>query len=163
AYGAVAVPILHEFKADNIHNIVNHSDAKLLFVGDMVWENLNEAAMPLLEGIILMTDFSVLISRSKMLTNAREHLNEMFGKKYPEHFRQNYVNYYKGQSEELAVIIYTSGTTSNSNGVMLPYRSLWSHTKFARQVLSLKAGDRIVSMRCAAFPQLLGLKLFQSS
>ncbi|MDR2858805.1 MAG: AMP-binding protein [Mediterranea sp.] len=146
AYGAVAVPILHEFKADNIHNIVNHSDAKLLFVGDMVWENLNEAAMPLLEGIILMTDFSVLISRSKMLTNAREHLNEMFGKKYPEHFRQNHVNYYKGQSEELAVISYTSGTTSNSKGVMLPYRSLWSNTKFARQVLSLKAGDRIVSM-----------------
>ncbi len=77
-YGAVAVPILHEFKADNVHNIVNHSEAKLLFVGDIVWENLNEAAMPLLEGVVAVQDFSILVSRSKKLTHAREHLNEMF-------------------------------------------------------------------------------------
>ena len=82
-YGAVAVPILHEFKADNVHNIVNHSDAKLLFVGDMVWENLNEAEMPNLEGIILINDYSLLVSRSERLTHAREHLNEMFGRRYP--------------------------------------------------------------------------------
>lgn len=104
------------------------------FVGDMVWENLNEAAMPLLEGIILMTDFSVLISRSKMLTNAREHLNEMFGKKYPEHFRQNHVNYYKGQSEELAVISYTSGTTSNSKGNVTLPESMVEHQICASSV-----------------------------
>lgn len=82
-YGAVAVPILHEFKADNIHNIVNHSDARLLFVGDMVWEALNEAEMPKLEGIILMTDFTLLVSRSAQLEYAREHLNELFGKNSP--------------------------------------------------------------------------------
>ncbi|KAA6350524.1 Long-chain-fatty-acid--CoA ligase [termite gut metagenome] len=145
-YGAVAVPILHEFKADNIHNIVNHSDAKLLFVGDMVWENLNETAMPLLEGIIFMQDFSILISRSEKLTNAREHLNEMFGKKYPKNFRQEHINYHKDQPDELAVINYTSGTTSNSKGVMLPYRSLWSNTLFAREVLDMAAGDKLVSM-----------------
>lgn len=145
-YGAVAVPILHEFKADNIHNIVNHSEARLLFVGDMVWEALNEAEMPLLEGIILMTDFTLLVCRSKQLEYAREHLNELFGKKFPRNFRREHVAYRRDEPEELAVINYTSGTTSFSKGVMLPYRSLWSNTQFAFEVLPLKPGDRVVSM-----------------
>lgn len=146
AYGAVAVPILHEFKADNVHNIVNHSEAKLLFVGDMMWENLNEAAMPLLEGVMLMTDFSIIIARTKELVYAREHLNEMFGKKFPKNFRTNHISYYQAKPEELAVINYTSGTTSYSKGVMLPYRSLCSNISFAFEVLSLNPGDKIVSM-----------------
>ena len=145
-YGAVIVPILHEFKADNVHNIVNHSEAKLLFVGDQVWENLNESAMPLLEGIMMMADFYILVSRSEKLDYAREHLNEMFGKKYPKNFRKEHVSYHKDQPDELAVINYTSGTTSYSKGVMLPYRSLWSNTTFAFEVLPLKAGDKILSM-----------------
>lgn len=145
-YGAVAVPILHEFKADNIHNIVNHSEARLLFVGDMVWKALNEAEMPLLEGIILMTDFTLLVCRSKQLEYAREHLNELFGKKFPRNFRREHVAYRRDEPEELAVINYTSGTTSFSKGVMLPYRSLWSNTQFAFEVLPLKPGDRVVSM-----------------
>lgn len=145
-YGAVAVPILHEFKADNIHNIVNHSEARLLFVGDVVWESLNEAEMPLLEGIILMTDFTLLVCRSKQLEYAREHLNELFGKKFPRNFRREHVSYRHDNPEELAVINYTSGTTSFSKGVMLPYRSLWANTQFAFDVLTLKPGDRIVSM-----------------
>ena len=145
-YGAVAVPILHEFKADNIHNIVNHSEARLLFVGDVVWESLNEAEMPLLEGIILMTDFTLLVCRSKQLEYAREHLNELFGKKFPRNFRREHVSYRRNNPEELAVINYTSGTTSFSKGVMLPYRSLWANTQFAFDVLTLKPGDRIVSM-----------------
>ena len=145
-YGAVIVPILHEFKADNVHNIVNHSEARLLFVGDAVWENLNELAMPKLEGIVLMNDFSLLVSRSKKLTYARGHLNELFGKKYPCNFRKQHILYHKDSPEELAVINYTSGTTSYSKGVMLPYRVLWSNTQFAHEVLDLKAGDRLVSM-----------------
>lgn len=145
-YGAVAVPILHEFKADNIHNIVNHSEARLLFVGDVVWESLNEVEMPLLEGIILMTDFTLLVCRSKQLEYAREHLNELFGKKFPRNFRREHVSYRRDNPEELAVINYTSGTTSFSKGVMLPYRSLWANTQFAFDVLTLKPGDRIVSM-----------------
>lgn len=145
-YGAVAVPILHEFKADNIHNIVNHSEARLLFVGDVVWESLNEAEMPLLEGIILMTDFTLLVCRSKQLEYAREHLNELFGKKFPRNFRREHVSYRRDNPEELAVINYTSGTTSFSKGIMLPYRSLWANTQFAFDVLTLKPGDRIVSM-----------------
>ena len=145
-YGAVAVPILHEFKADNVHNLVNHSEAKLLFVGDVVWENLNEAAMPLLEGIVLMNDFSLLVSRSEKLTHAREHLNEMFGQKFPKNFRPEHVSYYKDKPDELALINYTSGKTSYSKGVMLSYRSLWSNVAFANEVLPLNAGDSIVSM-----------------
>lgn len=145
-YGAVAVPILHEFKADNVHNLVNHSEAKLLFVGDVVCENLNEAAMPLLEGIVLMNDFSLLVSRSEKLTHAREHLNEMFGQKFPKNFRPEHVSYYKDKPDELALINYTSGTTSYSKGVMLSYRSLWSNVAFANEVLPLNAGDSIVSM-----------------
>ena len=145
-YGAVIVPILHEFKADNVHNIVNHSEAKLLFVGDQVWENLNESAMPLLEGIFMMTDFTLLVSRNERVTYAREHLNEMFGKKFPKNFRKEHIDYHKDQPEELAVINYTSGTTRYSKGVMLPYRSLWSNTRFAFEVLPLKAGDKLVCM-----------------
>lgn len=145
-YGAVAVPILHEFKPDNVHNIVNHSDARLLFVGDMAWENLNEAEMPSLEGIILMTDFTLLVCRSEKLLYAREHLNEMFGKKFPKNFRREHVSYRRDLPEELAIINYTSGTTSFSKGVMLPYRAIWSNTQFAFEVLSLKPGDKVISI-----------------
>ena len=145
-YGAVIVPILHEFKADNVHNIVNHSEARLLFVGDMVWENLNEEEMPNLEGIVLMNDFTLLVSRNEKLDYARAHLNELFGKKFPRNFRKEHVNYRKDQPEELAMINYTSGTTSYSKGVMLPYRVLWSNTHFAFEVLSLHPGDKVVSM-----------------
>ena len=145
-YGGVAVPILHEFKADNVHNIVNHSEAKLLFVGDMVWENLNENAMPNLEGILLMNDFTILVSRSEKLDYARAHLNEMFGKKFPRNFRREHINYHKDSPEELAILNYTSGTTSYSKGVMLPYRAVWSNIRFALDALPLKPGNKLVSM-----------------
>lgn len=145
-YGAVAVPILHEFKADNIHSIVNHSEAKMLFVGDVVWENLNEAVMPMLEGIILINDFSILVSRNKKLDYAREHLNELFGKKYPKNFRIEHISYYKDSPEELALINYTSGTTSYSKGVMLPFRAIWSNVQFALDHLPLSSGNVVVSM-----------------
>ncbi len=147
-YGAIIVPILHEFKADQVHNIVNHSEAKLLFVGDVVWEGLDENAMPDLEGIILVNDFSLLVSRTDKLTYAREHLNELFGKKFPKNFRKEHINYYKDSADEILVLNYTSGTTSFSKGVMLPSRSMWSNVEFGNQVLQkhLKAGDSIVSM-----------------
>ena len=147
-YGAIIVPILHEFKPDQVHNIVNHSEAKLLFVGDVVWESLDESAMPNLEGIVLVNDFSVLVTRSEKLTYAREHLNELFGKKFPKNFRKEHINYYKDNAEELLVLNYTSGTTSFSKGVMLPSRALWSNVEFGREKLNkvLKAGDSVVSM-----------------
>lgn len=145
-YGAVIVPILHEFKADNIHNIVNHSEARLLFVGDQVWENLNEEAMPQLEGIVQMKDFSTIISRSEKLSFAVEHRNAMYGRKYPRNFRKEQVIYQDDMPEELAVINYTSGTTGYSKGVMLPYRSLWSNVAYCQEMLSVKPGDKIVSM-----------------
>ena len=145
-YGAVIVPILHEFKPDQVHNIVNHSEAKLLFVGDVVWEGLDESAMPNLEGVILVNDFSLLVSRTEKLTFAREHLNELFGKKFPKNFRKEHINYYKDSPDELLVLNYTSGTTSFSKGVMIPARALWSNMMFAFQALSMKTGDRLVSM-----------------
>ena len=145
-YGAVIVPILHEFKPDQVHNIVNHSEAKLLFVGDVVWEGLDESAMPNLEGVILVNDFSLLVSRTEKLTFAREHLNELFGKKFPKNFRKEHINYYKDSPDELLVLNYTSGTTSFSKGVMIPARALWSNMMFAFQALTMKKGDRLVSM-----------------
>ena len=146
-YGAVVVPILNEFKPDNIHNIVNHSEARLLFVGSVVWEGLNEASMEALEGILSLEDNSILVSRSQMLTHARERLNELFGKKYPDRFRPEDVTYTYDKPEELAIINYTSGTTSFSKGVMIPYRSLWSNTQFAYDNLPfIHPGDNIVCM-----------------
>lgn len=145
-YGAVAVPILHEFKADNVHNIVNHSEARMLFVGDQVWENFNEAAMPHLEGIIELKNFDLVVSRSQRLTYAREHLNEEFGKRYPCRFRAENVSYRREEPEELAVINYTSGTTRYSKGVMLPYRSIISNVVHIHKKVGLKPGDNVVSM-----------------
>lgn len=147
-YGAVAVPILHEFKAEQIHNIVNHSEAKLLFVGDQVWKELEADKMPVLEGIIGIADYSLLVGRTQKVIYAREHLNQLFGERYPKNFRKHHIAYHKDQPEELAVINYTSGTTSHSKGVMIPYRALWSNLDFAIQALGkhLKTGDNIISM-----------------
>ena len=148
-YGAIAVPILHEFMPEQIHNIVNHSDAKLLFAGDYVAGTIDPAAMPNLEGIIRSTDFSLILSRSEKLTYARENLNALYGQKFPKYFRQEHINYYIEQSpDELALINYTSGTTGFSKGVMIPYRALWSNYDFACNVLgtTIKCGDNIISI-----------------
>ena len=148
-YGAVAVPILHEFTADQIHNIVNHSEAKFLFTGDVVATIIDATKMPMLEGIINIPDYSLAVSRTDKLTYAREHLNEMFGKKYPKFFRKEHVHYYKETyGEELAMINYTSGTTGFSKGVMIPYRALWSNYDFAYGVLgnTIKNGDSVISI-----------------
>ena len=148
-YGAIAVPILHEFNAEQVHNIVNHSEARLLFVGDHVATIIDPQAMPALEGIINNPDYSLMVSRTDKLTYAREHLNELYGKKFPKYFRKEHVSYYIEQSpEELAVINYTSGTTGFSKGVMLPYRALWSNYDFAMSVLGdiIQAGDKVISM-----------------
>lgn len=148
-YGAVAVPVLHEFTADQMHNIVNHSEAKLLFVGDVVATTIDATKMPTLEGIIYIPDYSLVLSRTDKLTYAREHLNEMFGKKYPKYFRKEHVNYYIEENpDELALINYTSGTTGFSKGVMIPYRALWSNLDFAIGVLGphVSPGAHIISI-----------------
>lgn len=140
-YGAVAVPIQNEFTPEQIHNIVNHSESKLLFVGDVVSTTIDPEEMAALEGIIYIPDYSVVMSRSEKLTYAREHLNQIFGQKYPKYFHQEHVSYYVDGSEELAMINYTSGTTGFSKGVMLPYRTLWSNLDFTLQAI----GTKIVS------------------
>ena len=148
-YGAIAVPILHEFMADQIHNIVNHSDARILFVGDHVAGLIDPQQMPHLEGIINNTDYSLMLSRTDKLTYAREHLNELYGRKYPKYFRKEHVSYYHEQSpDELALINYTSGTTGFSKGVMVPYRALWSNYDFACNVLGqiVHKGEHVISI-----------------
>ncbi len=148
-YGAIAVPILHEFTADQVHNIVNHSDAKLLFAGDHICGSIDPMQMPHLEGIIRNSDYSLLLSRTDKLTYAREHLNELYGKKFPKYFRKEHVHYYHEQSpDELALINYTSGTTGFSKGVMIPYRAMWSNYDFACAAMGseLKPGDSIISI-----------------
>lgn len=149
SYGAVAVPILHEFKSSQVHDIVNHSEAKILFAGDVVWPELNPDAMPHLEGVVSIPDYSLLVSRTEKLTEARERLNELFGKKYPKFFRKELINYPNHPAaDDLALINYTSGTTSNSKGVMIPYRAIWSNYEFAIEVLGkqVKRGDSVISM-----------------
>ena len=147
-YGAVAVPIQHEFNGEQIQNIVNHSDAKLLFIGDYAVKTIDPEKMPALEGIINLPDFSLMISRKEALTYAREHLNLMFGSKYPKAFRQEHIHYHTDEADELALINYTSGTTGFSKGVMIPYRGLWSNVVFVMAALKnkVKAGDNMLSI-----------------
>ena len=145
-YGAVAVPILHEFKPDNVHNIINHSDSRLLFVGESNWEGMDENSIPGVLGVLLINDFSVLVSRTEKLTYAREHLNELFGRKFPSRFEPKDIHYESPDPESLALINYTSGSTGHSKGVMIPYRALSSNIEFAYGVVLLNPGDKIVSM-----------------
>ncbi|MBR1665685.1 MAG: AMP-binding protein [Bacteroidaceae bacterium] len=149
-YGAVAVPILHEFHPDQIHDIVNHSEAKLLFVGDQVWPHLDADKMPALEGIFgnSTDEYKLLVGRTDKVRYARENLNRLFGEKYPMNFRSRDIDYYHDSPDELAVLNYTSGTTSNSKGVMIPFRAMWSNYQFAVEVLGkdMGPGDKILAM-----------------
>jgi long-chain acyl-CoA synthetase len=146
-YGAVAVPILHEFKPGNIHHIVNHSESRILFVEGSIWEQLSGNDMPGLDAVINLADFSLYDAKNKKITEAREHLNELFGKKYPKNFRPEHLDYHIDSPEELAMINYTSGTTGFSKGVMLPYRSLMSNIQFGIEVLpQLNNTSNVVSM-----------------
>lgn len=161
-YGAVIVPILHEFKPDNIHHIVNHSEAKLLMVTDHIWENLNEEMMPDLIGAIKLEDLSIAFARNEKLFELRAHLNEEFGKKYPMSFTAKDVVYYKEQPDELAIINYTSGTTGSSKGVMIPYRAIIGNVTFGMKRLDFKAGDNIVCMLPLAHTYGLSFELLLS-
>lgn len=146
-YGAVPVPLLHEFKSANIHHLVNHSEAKILFVDDVIWEGLSESEMPDLHAIIQVNTFKILYAVDEKIVEAKNHLNELFGRKYPEAFESHMLNYYEDSADELAVINYTSGTSGFSKGVMIPYRAILSNLQFARKVLpQLNDKSRVVSM-----------------
>ena len=146
-YGAVPVPLLHEFKSANIHHLVNHSEAKILFVDEVIWEGLSESEMPDLQAIIQVNTFKLLYAGDDRIREAREHLNELFGRKYPNVFTPDALNYYEDSAEELAVINYTSGTSGFSKGVMIPYRAICSNIQFGRQVLpGLDNTKNVVSM-----------------
>ena len=156
-YGAIVVPIQNEFKPEQIHNIVNHSESKLLFVGDVVATEITPEEMPSLEGIIHLPDNSLVISRSEKLTYAREHLNEMFGHRYPKYFRAEHVKYHVDDPEELAMINYTSGTTGFSKGVMLPYRALWGNLDYLIDSVSPKIGKNCKILSTLPMAHMYGL------
>ena len=147
-YGTVSVPILHEFKADNVHHLVNHSEAKLLFVDTSIWENLDAESLPMIKGALAISDYSQLFSRSESLSEARTALNRLFGERYPDRFSREDVNYYEPESDaDLAVINYTSGSTGFSKGVMLSYHNIWSNVRFAvDNIPFFKPGDGMICM-----------------
>ena len=146
-YGAVPVPLLHEFKSANIHHLVNHSEAKILFVDEVIWEGLSESEMPDVQAIIQVTTFKLLYAADQRISDAREHLNELFGRKYPNAFTPDALNYYEDSADELALINYTSGTSGFSKGVMIPYRAIASNLQFAKIVLpGLDNTKSVVSM-----------------
>ncbi len=146
-YGAVPVPLLHEFKSANIHHLVNHSEAKILFVDEVIWEGLSESEMPDIHAIIQVNNFKILYASDEKIYKAKEHLNELFGKKYPESFEPEMISYYEDSADELAMINYTSGTSGFSKGVMIPYRAIFSNIEFASIVLpQLNNTSRVVSM-----------------
>lgn len=146
-YGAVPVPLLHEFKSANIHHLVNHSEAKILFVDDVIWEGLTETEMPDIHAIIQVNTFRILFASDEKIVEAKTHLNELFGRKYPEAFTPDCLDYYEDSAEELAVINYTSGTSGFSKGVMIPYRAILSNIQFAKKVLpQLNDKSKVVSM-----------------
>ena len=146
-YGAVPVPLLHEFKSANIHHLVNHSEAKILFVDEVIWEGLSESEMPDLHAIIQVNTFKILYAVDEKIVEAKAHLNELFGRKYPEAFEPDMLDYYEDSADELAVINYTSGTSGFSKGVMIPYRAILSNIQFAAKVLpQLNDKSKVVSM-----------------
>lgn len=147
SYGAVITTILHEFNEESIENIVNHSDSKVLFVSDQIWGKLDPMKMPNLDTIILLEDFSIQKSNSSQLLATRSEWHHAFEQKYPEGFDKHHVTFYDESPEEMAILNYTSGTTSQPKGVMLPFRSLWSNTRFAIDMIPfVKAGDGLVCM-----------------
>ena len=156
-YGAIVVPIQNEFKPEQIHNIVNHSESKMLFVGDVVATEINAEEMPSLEGIVYLPDFSLVLSRSEKLTYAREHLNEIFGHKYPKYFRKEHIKYHVDDPEELAMINYTSGTTGFSKGVMLPYRALWGNLDYLLDTVKPKIGKNCNILSTLPMAHMYGL------
>lgn len=156
-YGAIVVPIQNEFKPEQIHNIVNHSESKKLFVGDVVATEINAEEMPSLEGIVYLPDFSLVLSRSEKLTYAREHLNEIFGHKFPKYFRKEHIKYHVDDPEELAMINYTSGTTGFSKGVMLPYRALWGNLDYLMDTVKPKIGKNCNILSTLPMAHMYGL------
>lgn len=145
-YGAVIVPILHEFKADNIHHLINHSEARLLFVDKGIWQNLDPELMTMLEGVVEIKDFSLLRAFNPDIEDARAHLNELFGRRYPDRFTPQDVKYVVDRPDQLALISYTSGSTGFSKGVMLSFQNLWSNVQYIRDNLPTRPGDGVVMM-----------------
>ncbi len=144
-YGAVIVPVLPDFHVDDFHHIVNHSDSVILFVADTVYEEMDEAKMPELEGVFSLTDFKLLHSPKKTIPKVLQKADTLFLEKYDGTLTKEKFNLDKVGNDELAGILYTSGTSGFSKGVMLHHNSLVANVRFAQNNIALKSGDPILS------------------
>lgn len=145
-YGAVPVPILHEFKAASVHNLVNHSQSRLLFADEPVWNSLDEKEMASLEAVFNVDTLKLTLVRNEAIKEAEDKLKELFAAKYPT-FGPDCLDYYHDSPDELAVINYTSGTSGFSKGVMIPYHALWSNIDFGDHVMNwLNNTHNMISM-----------------
>ena len=147
SYGAVPVPILNDFKAESIHNIVNHSDARILWADDTTISAITQSEMPALEVLMQLGNFSIVACKDASLQEQYNNIDEIFNQKYPNGFTAKDVVFHEESPEEIALINYTSGSTGFSKGVVLPYRALWSNVRFAIDNISyLKADDGMINM-----------------
>ena len=146
-YGAVVVPLLHEFQPGNIVHLVTHSEARLLFTERSIADNLDMERMPDVEGVLLLGDLEVVADRDGKLKSAVDALDSMFTKLYPEGYKAEDIRYATPLSSDLALINYTSGSTGNSKGVMITYGNLWGNIGYALgQIDFLHPGDGMLSM-----------------
>ena len=146
-YEAVVVPILADFHPESVNSLVDHSESTVLFTDTDIWGKLDIEKMPQVKAVVSTADFKLLYAADEKIYDAKIHLNELFGRKYPEAFEPEMLNYYEDSADELAVINYTSGTSGFSKGVMIPYRAIFSNLEFGTKVLpQLNSKSRVVSM-----------------
>lgn len=146
-YGAVPVPLLHEFKPSNVQHLVSHAEARILFVDDVIWEGISEMELPEVQAVVLLNNMKLLHANNEHIADVAGRLNELYGKKYPDEFTPDCLDYHEDTADELALINYTSGTSGFSKGVMVPYRAIFSNIEFARIVLPmLNSNSNVVSM-----------------
>ena len=163
SYGAVVVSILHEFDKGSVEYIVDHSDAKVFFADTAIYNKINVEAISQLETVVSLDDFSLLYGQSEELKAFFANEKEYFSKLFTKDFTANDIDWHKEEDDELAIINYTSGTTSSPKGVMIPYRSVWSNNKFANDnVPFIQSGDDVVCMLPMAHTYGLAFEIIKS-
>jgi len=143
-YGAVIVPILPDFKPEDQTNIVNHSDSKMIFIDDKLWESFEYNRMPEITAVISLDNFSFITSGKQEIRESYAGIDEEYKKNYPE-LKSEHIEFSHISNDSLAVISYTSGTTGFSKGVMITHNSLAANVRYAQNHMPLKPGDPVVS------------------
>ncbi len=145
-YEAVLVPILADFHPESVNNLVDHSESVVLLTDTDIWKQLDIKKMPLIKAVISSSDFSILYAADESIKVAHDSLDKLFAEKYPAGFTSADVSYPKDNDKNLAIINYTSGTTSSPKGVMLRYECISANVDFGQRRIPSYPGDSIVSM-----------------